>query len=286
MSQRFHLEPDWQGWNDRIAVPVIPASMQGSFNYKLYKEKSAQLEQVDKQIEGLLSLRSSIVVSIITMRDNSGVRVIDHKSITKKGSSKKQVWPIGNLSSEVDTDQVVKTRLFPVYKRVADYDLRYTREEISLLAYMIKYDTDVNLRIVKQGNYLSGFIRRSARFLRWKFGFTNMEIYARSIGYVVKEGKILAYNKEDDFVLASKEIDVDEDLVLQQLQVFVEVLYNYDIVGKERVKTMLFGPDYVLAMLFKYIINPQDPDDLPQLVDHQCVHNNPSIGIMSKEGLD
>jgi len=267
MSQKFHLEPDWQGWNDRIAVPVIPASMQGSFNYKLYKEKSSQLEKVDKQIEGLLSLRSSIVVSIITMRDDSGIRVIDHKSITKKGSNKKQVWPIGNLSSEVDTDQVVKTRLSPVYKRVAEYDLKYTREEISLLAYMIKYDTDVNLRVARQGSYLSGFIRRSGRFLKWKFKLSNMEIYTRSIGYVVKDNNIVAYNKEDDVVLASKEIDVDEDLVFQQLQVFIEVIFNYDIVGKERKQTILFGPDYILALLYKYIINPQNPDDLPPLVD-------------------
>jgi len=253
MSQRFYLEPDWQSWNDRIAVPVIPRHMQGKFNYKLYKEKSSQLEFVDKKIEDLLSERTSIVVSIITMQDTAPVQIVKRERKEKAHASAS--WPIGNLSVDVDKNSEKKKAVFQGFKRVDDYDLNYTADEMAVFSSTIPYEEGIRIRIKRQNSLHKGFIRKVSRFLTWKLNFKYMQAYVSGCGFVVKDGFISIYNKGDDIVIIRKPFYGDGyDCIIAQIQILIEFYYNFEIEGKPREKLVIM-PEYVLGLIYKYIIN-------------------------------
>jgi len=283
MLQRFYLEPDWQSWNDRIAVPPIPKHMQGKFNYKLYKEKSSRLESVDKQIEDLLSERTSLVVSIITMQDTAPQFVSYLQCREREVDPKLPIPRI--LSWNLDT-LIEKKSCLPKFKRVGSYVLDYTRDQISEFSNQIPYEDNVQLRVKRQGKILMGFIRKLGRFLQWKLGFTHIQIYVNTCGFAFNHGDISIYDRDDDFIILSKTHDGSNDgLRIVAAKLFVEFYFNFEIEGKIRNK-LVVSPEYVLGLIYKYFIletivevkkevippptslDEEDCEDLPCLVNY------------------
>jgi len=290
MSQRFYLEPDWQSWNDRIAIPLIPRHMQGKFDYKLYKEKSSRLEVLDKYIESLLSERTSLVISIITMKDTAPQSYVQKEQKNNLKVPFPKANTFGNLSINVDTKKKQNNYNY-VFKRVDEYSLNYTESEIASFSALIPDDDEVKIRVKRQNGLLRGFARKIGRFLAFKLEFSHMHVYSEACGFALKNNVLSLYCRKDDSVLFTKPYHgAFDDILVAVLQMFVEFYYNFEVEGKVR-KIPTDVPEYVLGLVYKYIVTDlnkiennflnekpigpvvepnemEDCEDLPFLVDY------------------
>jgi len=212
MSQRFYLEPDWQSWNDRIAIPLIPRHMQGKFDYKLYKEKSSRLEVLDKYIESLLSERTSLVISIITMKDTAPQLYVRKEQKNDLMVPFPKVSSFGNSSINVDTKKKQDIYSY-VFKRVDEYALNYTESEIAAFSTVIPDDELVKIRVKRQDGLFRGFARKIGRFLAWKLKFSHMHVYSNACGFALKNNVLSLYCRKDDSILFAKPYHGSEKMI-------------------------------------------------------------------------
>jgi len=246
MSQRISSEPPWQSWNTRIADHAVPQHILSSL--------------------GVVSTDQFVPLPLYVHEQPS--KVVGDVKKTKKKKTKRV--PVDFKVAEPQSSEISfpKVKSFPVFVRSGYFQLNYTGDELRLYAQSMDYDPDARIKVLQyQQDKTYGFIRRVSRLLRWKFGFDLMEIYASCIGFSFREDRLSLHERSEGSFLCSRDYEPTSDPVLQQIQLFVEFYYNFDIVGKEKLGDIPHSPLYVLSYALRYIVFYED-GDVPELVDN------------------
>jgi len=246
MSQKIPIEPDWQSWNLRIANSALPPRIKSSLG-----TKSSAAELI-------------AALEVMCCKEIPSAPLVFKEKGNKKG---KKLIPessetIFKRTEFVDSWIDYKKRAFPVFVCVGHVDLKYSCDYLRVHSIEMELDPAARTKVLQQKEEMTGFIRRISRLLKWKFGFSLMPLYASCVGFIFKNNKIAIYERQNGTELCDRNFVLGEDFIVEQIQMFIEFYYNFDIVGKDRVDNP-YDPLHVLIYALKYVLfdELQGPDD-------------------------